>query len=1049
MRILSPTRLGMVFAALVLAGLLPRPALAAEETPPATRQYAAAARLQNLKSYDLASEAWRKFIDEFKTDPRVDRAYYNLGVCYYLDNKLDLAQATFQNVIQHFPELEKLESAYLYLGAAQYGLAKGGKAEMCDPAVQTLNTLLAKFPQGQYIPDALYYRGECLYLQGKKQEAIESYRQLVDKYPKHTFAADALYASGVCQEELGQHEEAGKTYDAFLTAFPDHSLAAEVNLRRAETLFAAGQYDAAASRFAAAAAAPGFQLADYAAVRQSDCRAQMKQYAEAGALYASVLAKFPKSEHVGRAGVAGGRCYYLAGKHTEARDLLLKVLSAGGPAAYEAAHWIARSWLDEKQPAKALEALDKLLPQAQADKSPIAAQLLMDQADAVYEIPERSKESAELYAGLAGEYPGDPVAPQALYMAGYVALKYGENAAALKHADAFLAAHSKHALAPDVMHIKAESHLLLNQLPQAETQYGQLLQQFPDHADAELWKVRRAFSLHLQKKYQETINALEPVMAEIRRPELVAEARYLIGSSQLELKQHQAAATSLEASIAAQPKWGQADETFLMLARAYGELKNFEKAKAAATRLIAEFPNSEVLDKAHYRLGEYSYLGGDFPAAVAAYRKVVDNWPQSPLVPYALHELGCAQMDLNDNAGSEQSLSVLLEKHPRHELASTARLSRGMARHRQGKFAPALEDLQAFLATNPPQPEKSNARYLLGLCQVGLGQHDAAVVTFQALLQDDPQYANAHNALYQLAWAQKLSGKEAEGAKSFQQLATQHPDSPRTAEAYYHVGEFMYGKKDYKQAAIAYYKAMQKAGKSDLDEKASHKLGWSYYHQGQLDNAQKTFRYQLARYPQGTLAPDAVFMEAECFFKQDKFQEALTAYARVRNLSNKDYQMLHLLHAGQAAGKLNDWQKSLEFLGKCTDQFPDSSYAPQAFYEQGWALQNLERFDEAIKLYQKVISMTDGEVAARAQFMIGEVQFGQKDYKEAVKSYFKVMYGYSYETWQADATFEAARCFEVLRKTDQAVKLYRELIEKFPNSNRVPIAKQRIQELGS
>ena len=146
---------------------------------------------------------------------------------------------------------------------------------------------------------------------------------------------------------------------------------------------------------------------------------------------------------------------------------------------------------------------------------------------------------------------------------------------------------------------------------------------------------------------------------------------------------------------------------------------------------------------------------------------------------------------------------------------------------------------------------------------------------------------------------------------------------------------------------------------------------------------------------------------------------------------------------------MKQWDKSLQFLKQCTEQFADSPYAPEAFYEQGWAKQNLGAFDEAVQLYQRVISLTDVEIAARAQFMIGEVQFDQKDHKEAIKSYFKVMYGYSYPTWQAEATFEAARCFEVLQKVDQALDLYRELVDKFPQSSRVALAKERIEKLAS
>ena len=42
---------------------------------------------------------------------------------------------------------------------------------------------------------------------------------------------------------------------------------------------------------------------------------------------------------------------------------------------------------------------------------------------------------------------------------------------------------------------------------------------------------------------------------------------------------------------------------------------------------------------------------------------------------------------------------------------------------------------------------------------------------------------------------------------------------------------------------------------------------------------------------------------------------------------------------------------------------------------------------------------------------------------------------------------QAARCFEVLKKTPQAIKQYQTLVEKFPNSDKVPLAKERIKAL--
>ncbi len=130
-------------------------------------------------------------------------------------------------------------------------------------------------------------------------------------------------------------------------------------------------------------------------------------------------------------------------------------------------------------------------------------------------------------------------------------------------------------------------------------------------------------------------------------------------------------------------------------------------------------------------------------------------------------------------------------------------------------------------------------------------------------------------------------------------------------------------------------------------------------------------------------------------------------------------------------------------------QFPDSEYVPELLYEQGWAKQNLGQADEALPIYEEVTAKTDREVAARARFMIGEIYFEKKNHAEAIKNFFKSAYGYGYPQWQANAQYEAGRCFEVLGKPEQAVKSYQEVVEKFPDSDKTPLAKARLDALRS
>ncbi len=122
-------------------------------------------------------------------------------------------------------------------------------------------------------------------------------------------------------------------------------------------------------------------------------------------------------------------------------------MAADGPSLGEAAHWLVRSLLKGGKPAEAAATAERLLPKL--GDGPQAAQVSMDRADAIYEIPRRRAESAALYAAIAAKYPQAPIAPEALYMAGFAALGKGDYATALRHAAAFLAAYPHSELVAD------------------------------------------------------------------------------------------------------------------------------------------------------------------------------------------------------------------------------------------------------------------------------------------------------------------------------------------------------------------------------------------------------------------------------------------------------------------------------------------------------------------------------------------------------------------------------------------------------------------------
>ncbi len=1030
----------------ILIAVLAGYSLGQQADQAATRQYAAAVGLQRIESFEEAADAWTTFLRDFPQDARALHARYYLGVCRYQQGKQAEAAEALGGVIsaQQSGQFELLDSAYLFLGVSQFGMASG-KPDAYRQAEATFKILAEKFPQGKHHPDALFYQAECAYMLGEKERAEQLYQKSAQTYPDHKLAPDVLYALGVTQEELGKQAEAGKTYDQFLAKYRSHALTGEVFLRRGGTLMALDQAKDAIGYFAEAAAIEGFAMADLATFRQAEAFAKTGQHVRAADLYATVRSRFPKSEHATGATLAAGKCYYLADRFDQALVVLADLLGLGGEVAAEAAHWTSRSLLRLHRPAEALQMAEGAAKASQG--SSFTAALLLDQADALYEIPDRKAEAVARYAAVAETFPKDELVPQALYMAAFAALELGRNDDAWKYASAFLAAYAKHERTPDVLQVAAEAQLQRKELAEAEKLYRRLLAEYPDHPDAQLWRVRCAVSLQLQQKHADAIGLITPALTEIRDPQVLAEANHVVGRSLLESGQSQKATPYLESALSLPTPWRRADETCLALAESYCADKQFDKAVETLGRLIRDFPQSSLLDRAHYSLGQYQSTRNDFVAAEKAYSDLVQRWPASPLAPHALHELSCAQLGRNDLAAAEKTLTAMLDKYPQHEVAIRARYARGLARQQMKNYAPAIEDLQAVLAGKPLADLQADASYVLGLCQLGLQQNAAAATTLSKLLETAPAYAGADSARYQLAWALLLDNRRQQAVTEFARLAKDSPKSPLAAEAQHHIGEFFYDQRDYDKAAVAYYDAMEAAGQTPLGEKAAHKLAWSYYDKQDFPDAIQTFDYQIKTFPEGPLKADALFMMAEALFEQEKYAEALKAYGDVAGLANHDFQTLVFLHAGEAAGQLKQWEESLKWLAKGSEQLADSKYLPQILCEQGWALQNLGRTDEALKLYEQVIAKTGTETAAKAQFMIGEIQFAAKQHPEAVKSFFKVIYGYSVPRWQSEASYEAARCFEVLGKPAQAIKMYEELIAKFPDAETTTTARQRLAEL--
>lgn len=1038
-----------------------------QSSPAALAAYADAANLQNAGEYDVAVEEWKKFLERYPNDPLATAAQHYVGVCCLQQKKTAEAAQAFAAVLATKQPFDALDEALVNLGWCQYTLGTAGDKDQLNAASKTFTQFRDKFPDSKFLDQALFYGGETLYAQGKHADSIGWYRLLVERFPKSPLRAEGLYALGVALQDQNKHDSAEKVFDLFLSQSNNHKLANEVRLRKAEALVAQQRFDVAEQIFAELGAVQDFDAADRALYRQAFCAAKQDHWEQAAQIYGSLVERFPKSELLSDAMLAAGRAWYRTGQFSQAQPWFTRLIDEKSTNQAEAAHWLTRILLKEKKPADAAKIADTIL--SSDSTTSFAPQLRLDLADALFDLPERRQESLAMYEQVVQQHGDSPIAPQALYNGAFAALELKQFERALQWAAQFEQSYPTHALRPDAAHVAAESQLLSGKHQAAAEAYQQLINAHPQHPSEPTWRLRHGLALYLDRQYEPTVATLSSVLEKLPAGAAQAEALYLVGMSQGRLGKIDDAIATISRSLQADLKWPDADDAMLALANFQSQQQQHDAARSTLLKAQELFPNSPLLDRITFQLAELEFAANRFPESIAQYDHLLSTFGSSPLVASALYGKGWAELKSGKLKEADATLSQLLDRFASHELAAKTLRSRAFGRQLKGDFRAALSDINRFLETNPQGEDRLDALYIKGLCQSGIKQFQDAATSFQTVVDSGPNYARLDRVLYELAWALDGANQKGPSAERFAELAKKFPDSSFAAEAFYHVAELQYDTEKFADAAQSYANALAKATTEELKEKATYKIGWTAFRQKDYAKAGEAFANQVANFPAGPLATDGMFMVAECQFRNNRFEDALRSYndLMTRQGLTGNASILTLLHAGQAANQLQQWEQAATILQRLLTEHTDSPYRPQAQYELGWAKQNLSQWQEAEQAYRAVIESSRNAVGARAQFMLGELYFGQKDFAKALAEFQRLTYGYGADRapddvkpWQAKGGLEAGRCAAVLagQSSDEiqkreylgrARKYFQHVVQQHPGSDEARAAQDQLKKIGN
>ena len=765
-----------------------------------------------------------------------------------------------------------------------------------------------------------------------------------------------------------------------------------------------------------------------------------------------------------------GANYLSAGNTEKAIGSLKKSTASSSEFASESAHLLAGIYLKQNDFQNAYAIATKFLPEAKQQASKVLVDLKLDQADAAYGMPQRRKESIQLFQNLASEHPDHELAPAALYNAAFASLEENDLPGAIRLAGQFEDKYPQSDFLGDTLEVKADALLLDKKYGASAKVFEQLISdsKFSGNSKRKIWQLRAGLALYLQEKYKDAIQKLTPLAGNFEQATRNAEAWHWIGSSHFQLKDYPAAETAYVNALKADAKWSRADESLSFLCRSQIKTDKVNQAMTAVQRLETEYSNSKWLADVYAELGNRSLDKEQYQEGLKYFENVINKFSGSTQLANSLYGAAWSLQKQKKYEPAGQYYKRLIADFPDNPLVKNAKIQLASLQRMSGQSGgSSLAELQALLKTDLEDSQRVNVLLELGLAQVNNKAWSDAIKTFEQLEQlakDDKRLGDVY---YELAWAHRENQSEDNAVAYFAKIADEKPDSTHAPEANFHLGNVAYDKKDFPEAITRFTNCLKPEANETIREKAAYKLGWSFYKQKKYPEAHGAFQDQVTNFKEGHLYADGLFMLAESLRNQKKYSEAFQAYLTAKPAVDasedvdEKLKWLTMLHGSQVAIKAKDYSGAISLAKGIESADVDDSFKQDVFLELGNAYKGLKDDAKAIDYWQQA-SQNTGKTGARALCMLGDHYFGNKEFSKAVNQFKRVFFGFGgkaateeVKPWLAYARYEAARCSYVqgLSLTDdeqknkligEAKKHFQALLNDFPGDRLAPEARKQL-----
>ena len=311
-------------------------------------------------------------------------------------------------------------------------------------------------------------------------------------------------------------------------------------------------------------------------------------------------------------------------------------------------------------------------------------------------------------------------------------------------------------------------------------------------------------------------------------------------------------------------------------------------------------------------------------------------------------------------------------------------------------------------------------------------------------------------ALFQHAWVHQDLGEPTKAISSFVQLVNNHTESKYWPDAAYRVAKQNVMTQNYAGAKELIVKILAVSDLPEAINTRTHflagKIAFAEQDWPKVETAMRAFSTKTSG---NSTKFTAKYFTAEALFQQQKNARAMEAFDELFQnvaLLPNEYQPWVWLRKASLHLFAGDATVAAELATQAKQRFMDFGSGYEFDFLIARGLESKGLLSDARQHFEKVVASPTGSktiAAAHSQWRIGETYFHQEKYKLAIAEYYKVDSLYAYPKWRAAALIQAGKCQEHLANPKNAIKLYQQLLNRYPDSEFAAEAKGRMAQITS